>query len=46
MKRQITEFKLAQTIDEIQPYGCIMAGDWEQEAPWRVKKRERKAAQG
>ena len=46
VKRQIVEFKLAQTIDEIQPYGCIMAGDWEQEAPWRVKKRECKAAQG
>jgi len=44
VKRQITEFDLAITIDEIQPYGCIMAGDWEQDAPWRKKKLAREAA--
>ncbi|MGI4871205.1 MAG: RtcB family protein [Janthinobacterium lividum] len=44
VKRQIVEFKLAHTIDEIHPYGCIMAGDWEQHAPWRVKKRQDKKA--
>ncbi len=38
VKRQIVEFDLATTVDEIQPYGCIMAGDWEQDAPWRKKK--------
>jgi tRNA-splicing ligase RtcB len=38
VKRQIVEFDLATTIDEIQPYGCIMAGDWEQDAPWRKKR--------
>ena len=42
VKRQIVDFNLARTIDEIQPYGCIMAGDWEKNAPWRVKKREKK----
>ncbi|MGI4865468.1 MAG: RtcB family protein [Janthinobacterium lividum] len=42
VKRQIVDFKLARTIDEIQPYGCIMAGDWEKNAPWRVKKRQEK----
>jgi tRNA-splicing ligase RtcB len=42
VKRQITEFGLARTIDEIRPYGCIMAGDWEINAPWRVKKRQKK----
>jgi tRNA-splicing ligase RtcB len=42
VKRQIAEFKLARTVDEIQPYGCIMAGDWEVNAPWRVKKRQDK----
>ncbi|MBC8084700.1 MAG: RtcB family protein [Hymenobacter sp.] len=38
VKKQIIHFNLAQTIDEIRPYGCIMAGDWEQDAPWRKKK--------
>ncbi|MGY3087016.1 hypothetical protein ACVWYF_000042 [Hymenobacter sp. UYAg731] len=38
MKQQITYFNPATVIDEIQPYGCIMAGDWEQDAPWRKKK--------
>jgi len=38
VKRQITEFDLAIILDEIRPYGCIMAGDWEQDAPWRKKK--------
>ncbi len=42
VKRQIAEFGLARTVDEIQPYGCIMAGDWEVNAPWRVKKRQEK----
>ncbi|RSK44639.1 RtcB family protein [Hymenobacter perfusus] len=44
VKRQITEFDLATTIDEILPYGCIMAGDWEQDAPWRKKKLAKEAA--
>lgn len=42
VKRQITEFKLARTVDEVLPYGCIMAGDWEVNAPWRIKKRQEK----
>jgi tRNA-splicing ligase RtcB len=44
VKRQISEFKLARTVDEIRPYGCIMAGDWEKHAPWRVKKRQENKA--
>ena len=44
VKRQIADFGLARTVDEIRPYGCIMAGDWEKNAPWRVKKRQEKAA--
>lgn len=35
VKRQISKFKLADIIDEIQPYGCIMAGDWECDMPWK-----------
>jgi tRNA-splicing ligase RtcB len=42
VKRQIIDFKLARTVDEVQPYGCIMAGDWEVNAPWRIKKRQEK----
>lgn len=33
--RQIEAFDLAEIVDRVIPYGCIMAGDWEQEAPWR-----------
>jgi tRNA-splicing ligase RtcB len=30
---------LAAISDVIEPYGSIMAGDWEQDAPWRKKKK-------
>ena len=38
VRAQISEFGLADIVDEIQPFGCIMAGDWQQNAPWRNKK--------
>lgn len=38
VKKQIGEFGLAEIIDEVMPYGCIMAGDWEKNAPWRKNK--------
>jgi tRNA-splicing ligase RtcB len=38
VKAQIFEYGLAEIVDEVMPYGCIMAGDWEKEAPWRKKK--------
>ncbi|MDJ0366703.1 RtcB family protein [Hymenobacter sp. H14-R3] len=41
VQQQIAQFGLATVLDEVRPYGCIMAGDWEQEAPWRVKKRNK-----
>ncbi|UOQ71141.1 RtcB family protein [Hymenobacter cellulosilyticus] len=44
VQRQITDFNLATIVDEIRPYGCIMAGDWEQDAPWRKKKLAKEAA--
>ena len=44
VKRQIQHFKLATVLDEIQPYGCLMAGDWEQDAPWCKKKLAKQAA--
>ncbi|RAZ74810.1 RtcB family protein [Mesorhizobium atlanticum] len=41
MRRQIEHFGLADIVDEVLPYGCIMAGDWEANAPWRKKKERR-----
>lgn len=35
VRRQIEHFGLADVVDEVIPYGCIMAGDWEVNAPWR-----------
>jgi hypothetical protein len=29
---------LAKVVDEIQPYGSIMAGDVDKNAPWRLKR--------
>lgn len=37
VRAQIDEFGLAEIVDEVIPYGCIMAGDWEKNAPWRRK---------
>lgn len=41
VKRQMKEFGLGEVLDQIMPYGCIMAGDWEIDAPWKVKAREK-----
>ncbi len=41
VRSQIEKFDLAEIVDEVMPYGSIMAGDWERNAPWR-KKREKK----
>ncbi len=35
--RQIEYYRLANVVDKIRPYGCIMAGDWEKDKPWRKK---------
>lgn len=24
------------------PYGCIMAGDWQKNAPWKIRRRQDK----
>jgi RNA-splicing ligase RtcB len=39
VRRQIETFDLAEVVDEVIPYGCIMAGDWQANAPWRNKRR-------
>lgn len=36
IKQQISHFNLGTVVDEIEPYGCIMAGHIEK--PWRKKK--------
>jgi len=41
VKNQMQEFELGEVVDEIIPYGCIMAGDWEINAPWAKKKRKK-----
>lgn len=35
VRSQIEHYGLAEIVDEVIPYGCIMAGDWEKNAPWR-----------
>ena len=39
---QMEEFGLGKIIDEVMPYGCIMAGDWQKNAPWKRKKQNRR----
>jgi tRNA-splicing ligase RtcB len=41
VRAQIESYGLAEVVDEVLPYGCIMAGDWEADAPWRKKREER-----
>ncbi|WP_281987757.1 RtcB family protein [Aquimarina aggregata] len=40
VRNQMEEFGLGKVIDEVLPYGCIMAGDWKKNAPWK-KRRNR-----
>jgi RNA-splicing ligase RtcB len=39
VQQQMEAFGLGEVVDKILPYGCIMAGDWQIDAPWRKKKR-------
>ncbi len=41
VRAQMSKFGLADVVDEIVPYGSIMAGDWERDMPWRNKERGR-----
>jgi RNA-splicing ligase RtcB len=34
-------FSLANVVDRVMPYGSIMAGDGQRDAPWRKKRKER-----
>ena len=46
VRRQMERHRLAEVVDEILPFGAIMAGDWEHDAPWKVKARAKWAARG
>jgi RNA-splicing ligase RtcB len=37
VRRQIADYGLAEIVDTIEPIGCIMAGDWQRNAPWRQR---------
>lgn len=43
VKQQMLDYGLAEVVDEIEPYGCIMAGEIEQ--PWRKKKTSKQQSQ-
>lgn len=42
VRAQMNEFGLGNVIDEVMPYGCIMAGDWQKNAPWKKRREHRK----
>ncbi len=46
VQEQMKEFGLGEVVDEILPYGCLMAGDWQKDAPWRRRKRRGKVRKG
>lgn len=41
VQKQMQKFGLGSVVDRVLPYGCIMAGDWHKDAPWRSKKTSR-----
>ncbi|XLS29122.1 RtcB family protein [Flavobacteriaceae bacterium M23B6Z8] len=43
VRNQMESFGLGKVIDEVLPYGCIMAGDWQKNAPWRRRKNKSKS---
>ena len=43
VQAQMKEFGLGDVVDRILPYGCIMAGDWQKDAPWKRKARKKKS---
>jgi hypothetical protein len=39
VRAQIEEYGLCEVLDEVMPYGCIMAGDVQKNAPMEEKKK-------
>jgi len=42
VRNQMETYGLGQVIDEVMPYGCIMAGDVNKNAPWRKRRNKRR----
>mgnify|MGYP001944741967 CR=1 FL=1 len=42
VRNQMEAYGLGRVIDEVIPYGCIMAGDFDKNAPWRIKRDKRR----
>ena len=42
VRNQMTTYGLGEVKDEVIPYGCIMAGDFQKNAPWRIKRDARR----
>ncbi len=42
VRAQMGKYGLGTVIDQVLPYGCIMAGDVQKNAPWKRKRRKRK----
>ncbi len=42
VQEQMNTFGLGEVVDKVLPYGCIMAGDWERDAPWKKRRRSRR----
>jgi len=43
VRTQMDEFGLGTVLDEVMPFGSIMAGDWQKNAPWKVRRRKKMA---
>lgn len=41
VQAQMKQFDLGEVVDKIIPYGCIMAGDWQKDAPWKNKRKNK-----
>lgn len=44
VRAQIAKYDLAEVVDTVESYGCIMAGDWEADASWRKKAEAKRMA--
>lgn len=44
VRAQIEKYDHAMIEDQVLPYGCIMAGDWEHNASWKFKVRKKREA--
>ncbi len=40
VRKQMETYNLGTIIDEVLPYGCIMAGDYSKNVPWKKRRRK------